>query len=146
MPPFNSCWVCARPHHSVCVGLDKQGDRFICGACQRKTQEKCIAGGRQPETPARPGMPGIGVILAWSGHNRRVLLYVVKIRSLLGCTLLPTNSSRGLQQPLPPTQGIHDFIKVVFQILPYSHPGLDEGWHRSTLRISSDEVNNFGPI
>lgn len=58
---ITNCWVCARPHHSVCVGLDKQGDRFICGACQRKTQEKCIAGGRQPETPARPGMPGIGV-------------------------------------------------------------------------------------
>jgi len=51
-----NCWVCARPHHTVCVGLDKEGDRFICGACQRRTQEKCIAGGRQPETPARPGM------------------------------------------------------------------------------------------
>ena len=31
---FSSCWVCARPHHTVCVGLDKEGDRFICGACQ----------------------------------------------------------------------------------------------------------------
>merc|ERR1719460_1182388 len=58
---ISNCWVCTRPHHSVCVGLDKQGDRFICGACQRRTQEKTIAGGRQPETPARPGMPGIGV-------------------------------------------------------------------------------------
>ena len=31
-----------------------------------------------------------------------------KIRLLLGCTLRPINSSQGLQQPPPPTQGIQD--------------------------------------
>jgi len=35
---------------------------FICGACQRRTQEKTIAGGRQdPNTPGRPGLPGMAV-------------------------------------------------------------------------------------
>jgi len=47
-----NCWVCQRQHHAACVGLAKPGDRFICSACQRRTQEKIIAGGRQ-ETPAR---------------------------------------------------------------------------------------------
>ena len=36
--------MCKREHHTVCVGLDKAGDMFICGACQRRTQEKTIAG------------------------------------------------------------------------------------------------------
>jgi len=45
-----NCWVCSRQHHTVCVGLDKAGDRFICSACQRRTQEKTIAGGRQDST------------------------------------------------------------------------------------------------
>jgi len=48
------CWVCSRLHHSKCVGLDNEGDRYICSACQKKTQEKIIAGGRQTDTPARP--------------------------------------------------------------------------------------------
>jgi len=47
-----NCWVCQRQHHAACVGLDKPDARFICSACQRRTQEKTIAGGRQ-ETPAR---------------------------------------------------------------------------------------------
>jgi len=47
-----NCWVCQRQHHAACVGLTKPGERFICSGCQRRTQEKIIAGGRQ-ETPAR---------------------------------------------------------------------------------------------
>jgi len=47
-----NCWVCQRQHHAACVGLEKPNARFICSACQRRTQEKTIAGGRQ-ETPAR---------------------------------------------------------------------------------------------
>merc|ERR1719189_539179 len=33
------CWVCSRQHHAKCIS---DAPRFICGACQRKTQEKCM--------------------------------------------------------------------------------------------------------
>ena len=39
-----SCWVCSRQHHAKCVGLEKSTERFICSACQKRTQEKTIAG------------------------------------------------------------------------------------------------------
>jgi hypothetical protein len=53
-----SCWVCSRQHHSACVGLEKKNERFICSGCQRKVQERTLAGGRlggggKMETPAR---------------------------------------------------------------------------------------------
>ncbi len=57
--PFSfSCWVCSRQHHSACVGLEKKNERFICSGCQRKVQERTLAGGRlggggKMETPAR---------------------------------------------------------------------------------------------
>lgn len=36
---YSFCWVCARQHHSRCIG---EAPRFICQACQRRTQEKCV--------------------------------------------------------------------------------------------------------
>lgn len=39
------CWVCFREHHAACVGQDKPTAMFICGACQRRTQEKTISSG-----------------------------------------------------------------------------------------------------
>ena len=44
---FTSCWICSRAHHARCVGLDRSDARFICSACQRRTQERTIAGGRK---------------------------------------------------------------------------------------------------
>ena len=35
------CWVCSRQHHSACVGQAT----FICGGCQRRTQERCVGAG-----------------------------------------------------------------------------------------------------
>jgi len=41
------------------VGLEKKNERFICSGCQRKVQERTLAGGRlgaaggKMETPAR---------------------------------------------------------------------------------------------
>jgi len=71
-----NCWVCQRQHHAACVGLDKPDARFICSACQRRTQEKIIAGGRQ-ETPARNPNQGQNfsrtpVTASYSRSGRRV--------------------------------------------------------------------------
>jgi len=71
-----NCWVCQRQHHAACVGVDRPDARFICGACQRRTQEKIIAGGRQ-ETPARNVNPGQNfnrtpVTASYSRSGRRV--------------------------------------------------------------------------
>ena len=37
---YSYCWVCSRQHHAKCIG---EVSRFICQACQRRTQEKCVA-------------------------------------------------------------------------------------------------------
>ena len=34
------CWVCSRQHHAKCIG---EVSRFICQACQQRTQSKCTA-------------------------------------------------------------------------------------------------------
>ena len=36
---YANCWVCQRTHHAICVG---DPNRFICLACQQKTQAKCV--------------------------------------------------------------------------------------------------------
>jgi len=52
--PTSNCWVCAKTYHISCVGLTKAGARFICGACQRRVQERTVSaksGGGKMETP-----------------------------------------------------------------------------------------------
>jgi len=54
----SNCWVCSRTHHISCVGLDKADERFICGGCQRRVQERTVGfrgpgGVKGPDTPAR---------------------------------------------------------------------------------------------
>jgi len=70
------CWVCSRQHHAKCVGLEKSTDRFICSACQRRTQEKTIAGGRkeEPRVTATPGnsFSRTPVTASYSRSGRRV--------------------------------------------------------------------------
>jgi len=71
-----SCWVCSRQHHAKCVGVEKSTDRFICPACQKKTQEKHIVGGRKEERPsvATPGnnFSKTPVTASYSRSGRRV--------------------------------------------------------------------------
>jgi len=71
-----NCWICGRAHHAKCVGLEKSTDRFICSGCQRRTQEKTIAGGRKEE-PRAAQTPGNSfsrtpVTASYSRSGRRV--------------------------------------------------------------------------
>ena len=54
-----SCWVCTRQYHTTCVGLEKENEKFICGSCQRKVQERTLGsrsnqgGAKNMDTPSR---------------------------------------------------------------------------------------------
>merc|ERR1719195_1261068 len=71
-----NCWICSRAHHARCVGLDRSDARFICSACQRRTQERTIAGGRkeEPRPVATPGntFSRTPVTASYSRSGRRV--------------------------------------------------------------------------
>ena len=62
---YSSCWVCSRQHHSACVGQAT----FICAACQRRTQERCVgAGNASNHHQATPvAIPGGGNIYGTPG-------------------------------------------------------------------------------
>ncbi|XP_023324854.1 uncharacterized protein LOC111698686 [Eurytemora carolleeae] len=56
---LSSCWVCTRQYHTTCVGLEKENEKFICGSCQRKVQERTLGsrsnqgGVKNMDTPSR---------------------------------------------------------------------------------------------
>lgn len=132
----------------MCVGLDKAGDMFICGACQRRTQEKTIAGnlplgnihltpgiiylspgltcplsstvtcllrgGRQdPNTPGRPGLPGMAVTPG---------MHTPANQQFLRATPATTASYSRYLTHLP-----HRCLTSPRASLTPSHPGLDGG-------------------
>lgn len=58
---YSNCWVCSRQHHLGCVGQAT----FICAQCQRKTLEKTISPGNEPNPNhstnyGRIKEPGVG--------------------------------------------------------------------------------------
>ncbi len=60
---YANCWVCSRQHHLSCVGQAT----FICAACQRRTQERCVGAGNAgaslsapPAVAAIVGIPSAG--------------------------------------------------------------------------------------
>jgi len=70
------CWICTRTHFAKCVGLEGPNERFICGACQKKTLERTIIGGKkeEPRAAATPAssFSRTPVTASYSRSGRRV--------------------------------------------------------------------------
>ena len=71
-----SCWICTRIHCAKCVGLEGPNERFICSACQKRTLERTIIGGKkeEPRAAATPAssFSRTPVTASYSRSGRRV--------------------------------------------------------------------------